>query len=234
MKKGGLFWSVLVGGALLMTACSTVEPKVESKVEKKKELSFKLHERKVFFENERKVFSENQIKFETLKLTTLVEKSTLTKSHDMVRTWTPLQLEDEIEWNAKELLGRKYVWGATGPVNYDCSGFTQKIYRDLGIEIPRVSRNQAKHGEFVSFDELEKGDMVFFDTNRRKPGLVTHVGIYLGAGNFIHASSSAKKIVICNFKKDRFYKKKFLWGRRVTHMKNYVASVNDVSIKSAI
>lgn len=150
-------------------------------------------------------------------------------------TWVPLKIEEEIEWNAKELLGLKYVWGATGPFNYDCSGFTQKIYGDVGINLPRVSRDQAQEGELVSFENLKKGDLLFFETNRKKPGVVTHVGIYLGNNDFIHASSGAKKIVIYNFKKDPFYKKKFLWARRVIKHKQYVTSNEETkSLKSAI
>jgi len=130
-------------------------------------------------------------------------------------------LAQEIETRAKELLGIKYVWGATGPNKYDCSGFTQKIFRDAGIKIPRVSRDQAKVGQYVTFQSLRKGDMVFFDTQKHPTGKVTHVGIYLGNGNFIHASSGAKKVVIYNFNKKTFNKKRFLWGRRVindTHL----------------
>ncbi len=63
---------------------------------------------------------------------------------------TTLSLIDSIEENAKSFLGTKYVWGATGPNKFDCSGFTQWIYRDAGIKIPRVSRDQAKVGEYVS------------------------------------------------------------------------------------
>lgn len=139
--------------------------------------------------------------------------------------WEPFTVADEIEWNAKELLGKKYVWGATGPRTYDCSGFTQKLYRDVGIKLPRVSRQQAKKGEYVRFENLKKGDLVFFDTKRKGKRRVTHVGIYLGNGDFIHASSGAKKVVICNFKKKCFYKKCFLWGRRVIQPKQYVASL---------
>jgi len=130
-------------------------------------------------------------------------------------------IANEIETKAKQLLGIKYVWGATGPNTYDCSGFTQKIFRDAGINIPRVSRDQAKVGKYVRYASLRKGDMVFFDTQKHPTGKVTHVGIYLGNGNFIHASSGAKKVVIYNFNKKTFYKKRFLWGRRVindTHL----------------
>jgi cell wall-associated NlpC family hydrolase len=67
--------------------------------------------------------------------------------------------------------------------------------------------------------------MVFFDTKKHPLGKVTHVGIYLGEGNFIHASSAAKKIVIFNFNKKKFYKKRFLWGRRVIKENAYFASL---------
>ena len=125
-------------------------------------------------------------------------------------------LTRKIEGDAKKLLGKKYVWGATGPRTYDCSGFTQKIYRDAGITIPRVSRDQAKVGQYVSYKNMKKGDLIFFDTHKKKTGKVTHVGIYLGNNNFIHASSGAKKIVIFNLEDKKFYKNRFLWARRVT------------------
>lgn len=130
---------------------------------------------------------------------------------------------NKIEWDAKKLLGKKYVWGATGPRTYDCSGFTQKIYRDAGIRIPRVSRDQARVGQYVSFNQLRKGDLMFFDTHKKRTGKVTHVGIYLGNGNFIHASSGAKKIVIFNINEKPFYKKRFLWARRVVKPNAYLA-----------
>jgi len=137
------------------------------------------------------------------------------------------QLQDllnGIEWKAKSFLGTPYVWGATGPSTFDCSGFTQWVYRDLGINIPRVSRDQAKVGEYVRYENLQKGDMVFFDTKKRRSGKVTHVGIYLGNNNFIHASSAGKKVVIYNFNKKKYYKKRFLWGRRVTNKSIHYAS----------
>ena len=215
MHKGEVVRSVLLGSMLFMTACSQHTPKVEKQVNY--EVKGKQNVNSIV---------EHQKEENILTIATLPAPQ---------ENWVPLKIEDEIEWNAKELLGRKYVWGATGPINYDCSGFTQKIYGDLGIKIPRVSRHQAEQGELVYFDELQKGDLVFFATNKRKPNRVTHVGIYLGNGNFIHASSGAKKVVICNFNKHCFYKKKFLWGRRVIQDKHHYASTaNAESFESAI
>ena len=136
----------------------------------------------------------------------------------------PYQTIKNIEYRAKSFLGVPYVWGATGPDKFDCSGFTQWVYRDVGINIPRVSRDQARVGEYVSFNNLRAGDMIFFDTHKKRTGKVSHVGIYLGAGNFIHASSAGKKVVIYNFNKKPFYKKRFLWGRRVVNNNFHYAS----------
>ena len=206
MQKGEVRRVLLIILVLFMTACSQNQPKV-TKIEK----------------IDSKVKEQNQ----TINLTVLSKKLMISEEPN----WVPLKVEDEIEWNAKELLGRKYVWGATGPINYDCSGFTRKIFEDVGVHLPRVSREQAKFGKKIHFSELKKGDLVFFQTNRRRPGLVTHVGIYLGDGDFIHASSCAKKIVICNFKKDKFYKKKFLWARRVLSQKEHVATSQNTNSK---
>ncbi|HHB95217.1 MAG TPA: NlpC/P60 family protein [Campylobacterales bacterium] len=147
----------------------------------------------------------------------------------------PQILTKNIEYKAKTLLGKPYVWGATGPKCFDCSGFTQKVYRSVGINLPRVSRSQAKVGELVRFNELQKGDMVFFDTSHQNQGKVNHVGIYLEDGKFIHASSGNHKVVITSFDKKRFYKNRFLWGRRIIktsfHSKLHTKLANIVNLK---
>lgn len=128
-----------------------------------------------------------------------------------------------VKFKSKKLLGKRYLWGATGPYKFDCSGFTQSIYKDIGISIPRVSRSQATVGKYITFNKLKLGDMVFFDTAKRYKGRVTHVGIYLSHGNFIHASSSKKQVTITNFHKADFYRRRFLWGRRVIHNQKKLA-----------
>jgi len=135
-----------------------------------------------------------------------------------------LILTQKVETKAKKLLGKPYVWGATGPNCFDCSGFTQKVYKVIGVNLPRVSKNQAQVGELVHFDELKEGDMVFFDTSKKYQGKVNHVGIYLGDNKFIHASSGNHKVVITDFNKKIFYKKCFLWGRRIIKNKVEYAS----------
>jgi len=127
-----------------------------------------------------------------------------------------------LESQAKKFLGIRYVWGATGPNKFDCSGFTQKVYKTAGIKLPRHSTRQAMVGKYIKYKDLQRGDMVFFDTSRKHRGVVNHVGIYLEDGKFIHASSGKKKVVITDFKKKRFYKNRFLWGRRIIKEKKVI------------
>ena len=114
---------------------------------------------------------------------------------------------------AKTKLGRRYVWGATGQRGtFDCSGFTSYVYKKNGISIPRTSRNQSKFGKYISRNHLKKGDLIFFDTSKRRKGYVNHVGIYLGNGKFIHASSAKKKVVVSKLSK--FYAQRYVGARR--------------------
>lgn len=83
---------------------------------------------------------------------------------------------------AEAQLGKAYVWGATGPATYDCSGLTQAAWREAGVELPRVTYDQVNFGTRVSRSEMLPGDLVFFYDD------VSHVGIYIGDGQMIHAS----------------------------------------------
>ncbi|RKN46851.1 C40 family peptidase [Streptomyces hoynatensis] len=82
---------------------------------------------------------------------------------------------------AEAQLGKPYVWGATGPSSYDCSGLTQAAWRAAGVEIPRVTWDQVNIGTRVSRDQLQPGDLVFFYSD------ISHVGMYVGDGTIIHA-----------------------------------------------
>ena len=199
----------------------------------------KIKESKIINPKIVKISQKNQ-KIDTIQkeIQTLVEGSlhkTNIKTIKTATVTTPLKLSkrvlkkipkkpsilQKIEKYAKAKLGDKYVWGATGPNKFDCSGFTKEVFHStVGINIPRVSREQAKVGKFIKFKDLKRGDMVFFDTEKKFTKRVNHVGIYLSNGNFIHASSAKKKVIITSFRKKPFYKKRFLWGRRVINSKS--------------
>ncbi|NUL04571.1 C40 family peptidase [Streptomyces lunaelactis] len=78
-------------------------------------------------------------------------------------------------------LGKPYVWGATGPSSFDCSGLIQAAWRSAGVSLPRTTYTQINAGERVSRSQLAPGDLVFFYSG------VSHVGLYIGGGNMIHA-----------------------------------------------
>ena len=122
---------------------------------------------------------------------------------------------NEVIAYAKTLLGKPYVWGAQGPNSFDCSGFTYYVFKNkAGIILPRTSNLQSKFGTSVSKSNLKPGDLVFFDTNGANNGNVSHVGMYIGNGQMIHASYGQKKIVIANFN-DSYYQKAYVNARRV-------------------
>ncbi|MFF8411385.1 C40 family peptidase [Streptomyces omiyaensis] len=82
---------------------------------------------------------------------------------------------------ARAQIGKPYVWGATGPSGYDCSGLTQAAWRAAGVSLPRTTYTQINAGRRVSRSELAPGDLVFFYSG------ISHVGLYIGGGRMIHA-----------------------------------------------
>ena len=115
---------------------------------------------------------------------------------------------------AKRFLGKPYVWGAQGPNSFDCSGFTYYVFKNsANITLPRTSKDQSTYGTTVSKKNLKVGDLVFFDTSGSNSGNVSHVGIYIGSNQFIHASSSKGKVVISDF--NNYYTNAFVKAKRV-------------------
>lgn len=101
-----------------------------------------------------------------------------------------------ITQNAKQFKGGKYVWGGTRPAGFDCSGYVQYIYNKHGINLPRTAFAQSKVGQYINKNNLRAGDLLFFLTDKSRGLPVTHVGIYLGNGEFIHAASKDKGIIV--------------------------------------
>lgn len=112
--------------------------------------------------------------------------------------------------SAKKYLGVKYTWGGTTPSGFDCSGFTQYVFAQNGVTLPRISRDQYTVGKSVDFASLQPADLVFFSMDRDK--VVDHVGIYIGGGQFIQASSS-KGVVITTM--SSYWQAKYIGAKRV-------------------
>ena len=112
---------------------------------------------------------------------------------------------DRIISSAKSLIGVPYRWGGTTTSGFDCSGFIRYVFAKEKVSLPRTANEMYRMGKPVSRSALRNGDIVFFKTARYAP--VTHAGVYIGNGKFIHSSSS-KGVSISNVN-DRYY-----WGQR--------------------
>lgn len=128
---------------------------------------------------------------------------------------------NEIEATAKAYLGTPYVWAGTSPSGFDCSGYIQYVFKQQGIDLPRSAAQQFNVGTSVSKGNLQKGDLVFFTTYKEGP---SHVGIYLGNGQFINASSS-KGVSIASI--DSSY-----WGERYLGAKRVLSGQQTASVSS--
>lgn len=122
-----------------------------------------------------------------------------------------VHLRDELVKAAEGYIGLPYRWGGSSPAEgFDCSGLTMTVYQVNGLELPHSSKKQFKIGRPVGLKQLQKGDLVFFDT--RGGGKVSHVGIYVGKGRFIHAPGEGEEI-----RKDllsnKYFKTRYLGAR---------------------
>jgi len=99
------------------------------------------------------------------------------------------------------------------------------MFGSMGVDIPRVAREQIKSGQPIAIEDLKFGDFIFFDTTKRRTGKISHVGIYLKDGWFSHASSADKKITYGNLFTSKYYKSRFKGARRYYEQKGdtYVA-----------
>lgn len=123
-----------------------------------------------------------------------------------------LSSAQEIIAYAKRYLGYNYVYGGTSPSGFDCSGFTQYVFEHAaGINLNRTAAEQARQGSWISQNDLIAGDLVFFDTNGGH-NYVNHVGIYIGGGRFIHASSPRYGVLITDLSD---YARSYMTARRV-------------------
>ena len=95
---------------------------------------------------------------------------------------------EEIVNYAKQYLNCPYVYGGSGPSSFDCSGFTMYVYKNFGVSLSHSATAQSRVGTYVSKEDLQPGDLVFFKDYQTMDG-IGHVGIYVGNGQFIHASS---------------------------------------------
>lgn len=120
--------------------------------------------------------------------------------------------QDAID-QAMDLLGIRYRRGGASPeAGFDCSGFVSHVFREgLGLILPRSSKEMSRSGEVIGQEELRPGDLVFFNTMRKA---FSHVGIYLGDNQFVHAPRSGGRVRIEDLR-DVYWIKRFNGARRI-------------------
>ncbi|KOX23891.1 hypothetical protein ADL05_01900 [Nocardiopsis sp. NRRL B-16309] len=122
------------------------------------------------------------------------------------------------EW-ALEQVGKPYVWGGTGPNGFDCSGLTQGAWAAAGVTIPRVTTDQYQAGTRVGLDQLQPGDLLFYDTtDAGAPGPApSHVTMYLGDGQMVNAPSTGQNVRVEPVESE-FYSARFMGAIRPNSM----------------
>jgi hypothetical protein len=122
-----------------------------------------------------------------------------------------IHLRDEIVITAERFIGVPYRFGGTSPQRgFDCSGLSMAVYHLNGVSLPRTSGEQWAAGSPVDQKQLSKGDLVFFATSAR--GRVSHVGIYVGRNQFIHAPGRGKTIRVDSLSR-AYYRRRYMGGR---------------------
>ncbi len=117
---------------------------------------------------------------------------------------------------AQSFLGVSYVYGGASPSGFDCSGFTMYVFAQFGYGLPHGATGQLNYGSVVSQSDLQPGDLVFFQDYNYSYSAASHVGIYIGGGQFIHASSSSNSYcVTISSLGESYYASHYLTGRRL-------------------
>ncbi|WP_144509650.1 C40 family peptidase [Bacillus sp. FJAT-22090] len=120
----------------------------------------------------------------------------------------------QIVSSAKSLIGIKYSYGGTTKAGFDCSGFIGYIYKNNGVNLPRTAAGMYSTGKSVKKANLVVGDLVFFNTSGRG---VSHVGMYIGSGKFIHASTS-KGVRVDKLNDPYYWGKKYVGAKKVANV----------------
>jgi len=143
---------------------------------------------------------------------------------DLAKSLESNQAISSLKKSAYSFLGARYRFGGSSRSALDCSSFTQQVFREQSVKLPRTAREQFYVGNEVMRGDLKKGDLVFFQTYARFP---SHVGIYLGNRKMIHASSREHRVVISSMDTP-YYLSRYLGARRMTNTASDAINFNDL------
>ena len=167
----------------------------------------------ISFDKQKKM--EEEIVLQAKEKEKLVSSISVAQSKSM--NVTEKKYRDYIIKVAKSKIGTPYVWGGENNSGFDCSGLVQYSYRKAGINTPRVANDMANTYERIyRARDLKPGDLIFFET--KEAGRISHTGMYIGNGYFIHASSAYKQVTIS--KLEGFYAEHFKGGANI--LKQYL------------
>lgn len=143
---------------------------------------------------------------------------------DLAKTLEASQTASSIKKSAYSFLGARYRFGGSSRNALDCSSFTQQVFREQSVKLPRTAREQFYVGNEVMRGDLKRGDLVFFQTYARFP---SHVGIYLGNRKMIHASSREHRVVVSSMDTP-YYLSRYLGARRMTDTASDAINFNEL------
>lgn len=123
-------------------------------------------------------------------------------------------LGEQVAATAKKYIGCAYIFGGTSPNGFDCSGFVQYIYKLYGVSLYRTADVQLNNGWSVSYSDLRPGDLVFFAHTYNTSAAASHVGIYIGGGQFVHAANSSTGVTTSNLS-NSYYSSRYVGARRI-------------------
>lgn len=140
------------------------------------------------------------------------------------------KLKELLMFVTRQTIGIPYRFGANSSKSTDCSGYVQRVFRFIGIQLPRSAREQFTHGVAVDKENLSIGDLVFFRTYAKFP---SHVGIYIGNNLFIHASSFARKVTIDSLNTS-YYVKRFIGAKRLHGLNDMSLTDSPATLETAV